>query len=283
MLIYSAERYVPTDVNILTIRAKFGLGYIYVHRSLYDKAVVLSDLYKDKLPELVRMLTGNDEIREDVQFFYDNIPEPINILGAFLSFITKELEELEDMVGAIHVMSGPLDFRRMIQVPFEIRQQAPRFSLSIKEEYQLSWERFFTQAIPYRKDMFQQPSVAQYVPQQVMQGAAEPFINEPEPATAQDAGESNEAALVGGVDFSDPSLADWETDPDANEKMLEALNSIDWDSLFDMPEEGEEKAEDATAAPTVSEPEPVATPEPEPEPTPEPPKQAVGVEALLNL
>ena len=152
MLIYSETRYVPTDVNMLVIRGKDEVGYYYIHRSLYDQAVIINDIYGEDFTQLAMALTGKDELREDVELFLESVPSPMNALAPFLLLISKPLEELVDMIGAIHVMSGPVHLRKMLKVPFDMRN-TPSFSLSIKEEYQLAWDRFFQNVIPYSDDM----------------------------------------------------------------------------------------------------------------------------------
>ena len=68
--------------------------------------------------------------------------------------VKEELTDFVEMIGAIHVMSGPLSLRGMLKIPYELRNMNPAFSLSIKEEYQLAWDRFFQNTMPYTDDMF---------------------------------------------------------------------------------------------------------------------------------
>ena len=154
MLIYSKERLVPTDVNMLVIRAKDEDGYFYIHRALYDQAVIINDIYGESPNLLIKALTNSEESRGDVDRFLEEVPTPINIFGPFLLLVKHELEDFEDMVGAIHVMSGPLHLRNMLKIPFDMRNMTPTFSLSIKDEYKLAWDRFFQTAIPYSENMF---------------------------------------------------------------------------------------------------------------------------------
>ena len=46
MLIYSKNRYVPTDVNMMVIRGVEDDGYFYIHRYLYDQARAIQTLVK---------------------------------------------------------------------------------------------------------------------------------------------------------------------------------------------------------------------------------------------
>ena len=140
MLICSAKRYYPTDVNMLVLD-KDGL-YFYVHRSLYDQAVILDDmLSRIGIDEMCMKIKRS----KPVPMVYDFIakaPKPISTLGCFLVLVTEPLTDFIDMCGAIHVMSGPLNFRLMIDLPVEL-QNSIQFSLSVEEEYELSWDRWF--------------------------------------------------------------------------------------------------------------------------------------------
>lgn len=174
MLIYSKERLVTTDVNMMVIRAKDNDGYFYIHRSLYDQAVILHDIYADERDSLIQLLTGSIGHRADADYFMDNVPSPINMFGAFLLLVKEEITEFVDMVGAIHVMSGPINLRAMIKIPREMRN-TPTFSLSIKEEYELAWDRFFMNTMPYSEDMFfrrdAQPMNGTYTVTEPVEGA----------------------------------------------------------------------------------------------------------------
>lgn len=159
MLIFSDKRLVPTDVNMMVIRAKDNEGFFYIHRSLYDQAVIIDDIYGECPDRLRNELVGSQESRSDVQMFLEKAPSPINILGNFLLLIKEPLDVFEDMVGAIHVMSGPVNLRKMLKVPFSMRN-TPSFSLTIKEEYQLAWDRFFQNTMEYTTDMFMPKQIA---------------------------------------------------------------------------------------------------------------------------
>lgn len=159
MLIYSEDRLVPTDVNMMVIRGKNNIGFYYIHRSLYDQAVIINDIYEETPEMLIKAITGKEESRGDVDTFMSEVPPPLNIFGPFLLLITEELTELQDMVGAIHVMSGPLNLRKMLKIDFAMRN-TPTFSLSVKEEYQVAWDRFFQTTMPYSMDMWRPATIA---------------------------------------------------------------------------------------------------------------------------
>lgn len=266
MIIYSQERLVPTDVNMMVLRSKNNVGFFYIHRSLYDQAVILRDIYEDNYEALVQALTGKTEIREDVKRFVEEMPIPLNMFGPYLTLVTEPLEELVDMVGAIHVMSGPLHLRNMLKVPLELRNTVPQFSLSIKEEYQLAWDRFFMNTLPYTPDMFTRNQVT---PMNGVQTTTIPadeisdFAREHEDLMADNEDDALLNLMESGIDFF---------------AMVDA----------DREKEGESADEAATAEgfPTITKPaEPIVEPEPEPEPVaePEPAKSDNLVARLLSI
>lgn len=143
MLVRSNTRYVPTAVNMIVIQGKDD-DFYYLHRSLYDQCVILYDAYADKLPFLFKLL-GFDEGHPAVcDRFVEAAPEPLSILGPFLVLVKgcEELDNIDDMCGAISSMSMTVDFRRLFKVQPAIRASV-KFSLSVREEYRVQWDRFF--------------------------------------------------------------------------------------------------------------------------------------------
>ena len=266
MIIYNDSRLVPTDVNMMVIRSKDNIGYVYIHRALLEQAVIIQDMYEDNLQMLIKAVTSKEESRADVDYFFENAPAPINYLAPFLLLVKSELDSMTDMYGALHVMSGQLNFRKMLKISPEMRS-TPTFSLSIREEYQLAWDRFLQNAMPYDSDMLQRSVVPN--------SGSEPL---PMNGTANDEAISEEdeyeKACIGadGKKYSSP---------------LEAALLGCGDDIFDMPEDwtddedDEDSDKDNTPAPTATT-EPASAPEPEPEPEPEPAKKLTGLDALLG-
>ena len=259
MLIYSEQRLVPTDVNMMVIRSKDNVGYFYIHRALYDQAVIINDIYGEDPVLLIKAITNKEESRPDVDYFLEKAPVPINILGPFLLLVKQELTDFVDMVGAIHVMSGPLSLRGMLKIPYEMRNLQPSFSLSIKEEYQLAWDRFFQNTMPYTTDMFHMPTATP------MNGVQTTTIDNPTPS-------AEEQEPTGYEDYGIDASA------------LDFLFGDD-DPFAELDEEdSESKDDDVDSGTPVIVPEPEPEPEPESEPEPEPaPKALTGVDALLQL
>ena len=153
MLIYTRERLLPANINMIVLTDNDG-GYYYLHRSLYEQAVIVEDRYKEHIDDLIRALGSDPDVTRPtcVSYFVAKAPRPINILGYYLHLIDNvyQLDDLsmETLCGAIHVMSSVLNFREFLKIPKEARAGVS-FSLSIREEYEVSWDRFFQEAIPY--------------------------------------------------------------------------------------------------------------------------------------
>lgn len=152
MLIFSYNKLLPANINMLVLADKFG-GYYYVHRSLFEQAVIIEDRYKNNVEALLKALgiESVEELPSNVNKFVENAPRPLNMLGYFLTLIddfNDTDESMDVLCGSIHVMSSVLNFREFLRIPREARAGIS-FSLSIREEYELSWDRFFQEALPY--------------------------------------------------------------------------------------------------------------------------------------
>lgn len=149
MLIASKTRYVPVAVNMMTLQGEDGT-YYYVHRSLYDRCIALRDTYHSIPKSLYISLGLKAEHPAVCDKFMESMPEPLDILGPYLALIADvdQLESIEDMCGALSVMSMQIDFRKMLKFPAELRSSI-KFSLRIKEEYAVEWDRFFQETPTY--------------------------------------------------------------------------------------------------------------------------------------
>lgn len=145
MLVVSEKRYVPTTVNMMVLQGEDGLFY-YMHRSLYDQCVLLYNTYGTRLDGAYKQLgfEKSENAPLPCRKFTEQAPEPVKILGPFLSLVTgcEALDSIEDMCGAITAMSMQLNFNKLFRVPADVRSSI-RFSLSVKEEYKVQWDRFF--------------------------------------------------------------------------------------------------------------------------------------------
>lgn len=188
MLIRSAKRYVPTAVNMIVLQGEDGF-YYYLHRSLYDQCVVLRDQYINLIPSFYKLLGFEDSHPAVCDEFMKSVPEPLDILAPFLALISgcEELDNLEDMCGAISSMSMTVDFRKMFKVPAAVRSSI-KFSLSVREEYRVQWDRFFMET----------PTLEQvYAAQVPAPSAPRPLTPEESVAIVEEDGEAVEVTYTG--------------------------------------------------------------------------------------
>lgn len=140
MLVRSQERVYPFGINTIVLQDKEGY-YYYVHRSVYDDAVILYDRYKDDTNRLLKVIGKGEDVSDDIKLFTSTVPTPISILGYFLKLVSEPLDDLTDMCGALHVMSMGIGFRKFTQAMDTVKASI-NYSVSIKEEYSIYWERF---------------------------------------------------------------------------------------------------------------------------------------------
>lgn len=237
MIVYSKKRYLPKDVNMMVL--EHNDAYFYIHRATYDQAVILAYKYSDKIDVLAGNVLDSvaippSEMREDILTAFEEMPAPIKYLAPFLYLVKGEVTEMIDCVGAISVMSSVLDFVKMLDVPFSMRANIS-FSLSIKDEYALTWETFFNNSIPYDAAITT-PNYATYAPQDDVTTAVDVPLVE--------------------VALDDTNLE--ELDYETQAAFLDSLMDDDDDFFGDMPSSSDEPVTPAVAEPTV---EPVKEPE----------------------
>ena len=153
MLVLTApdNRLVPAQLNVITLKTKSG-SYVYADRVTYDYAVILNAKYRDAISDL-KTLIGEMKNNEAINRFYDEMPEPLNILAPFLSIINHDglnEEDFEVLVGCMHVLSTTLDFTKYIKLPAEVRRSVV-FSDHVRVEYTPAWEHFINECVSYEK------------------------------------------------------------------------------------------------------------------------------------
>ncbi len=207
MIVYSQDHLIPTDVNVMTLQDSAG-GYFYIHRSLYDQAVILDYLYPNYND--LAQITGEGHQqadRPDVGFFHEHAPHPIRIFAPFLLLCPEEFTTIEDMTGALSVMANVISFKYYPKVPLEIRNNTMLFSMSIREEYSLSWHAFFQKTIPYDESIYFQ------------QGSAPvQYVQAPAPMAEVEEEAEEETTEDDGVDISLPAFDFISTEPEEGEQ-----------------------------------------------------------------
>lgn len=146
MIVASETRYVPVTPGYLTMQDSEGL-YYYVHRTLFEQAVVMQDRYGEDIDTLRNQIGGNQDFVA-IEKFVEYVPKPINIMGYFLALLQEDIEDFEDIIGAMDVISTALNLRNLIKQPASIRQSVS-FSVSIQNEYRDAWDLFFQNCYEY--------------------------------------------------------------------------------------------------------------------------------------
>lgn len=146
MIVVTEERYIPTAPGYITLQDADGL-YYYVHKTLYEQAVVLKDRYSDSIDTLRELIGGNQDF-EAVRLFTQYVPTPVNIMGYFLGLLENDITEFVDVVGALDAMSSAVNLRNLIKQPVAIRQTVT-FGMSIQNEYGDMWDNFLRSCYLY--------------------------------------------------------------------------------------------------------------------------------------
>ena len=146
MLVVSNKRLVPVQINTTVLQGDDG-NYYYIHRDLYDQLVILADAYDNgsRIDLITKTLLGEDKpLPENLQGFFDTVPMPLKLATPFLLLVkdAEKLQTIEDMCGALTVISMSINLRRILKVDKSIRA-AVTFSLHVTEEYRTHWDRFF--------------------------------------------------------------------------------------------------------------------------------------------
>lgn len=149
MLVVSDKRLVPVQINTTVLQGDDG-AYYYLHRDLYDQLTIIWDKYeRGDLIHLVAAqikdgMAGVDTWPDNVQTFYNLAPSPLKAAAPFLFLVTgvEQLTSMEDMCGALTVVSMSINLKQFLRVDKSIRA-AVTFSLHVREEYRTYWDRFF--------------------------------------------------------------------------------------------------------------------------------------------
>ena len=141
MIVLDEKRYLTLNPGYITLQDEEG-RYYYIHRLFYEQAVIISDRYGTNISALTEQIGGHPEFTAISQFV-ETAPKPVSIMGYFLALLEEDLEDYDDIVGALDIISTAINMRRFIKQPKEIRQSVS-FSLSVKEEYTDIWNMFLT-------------------------------------------------------------------------------------------------------------------------------------------
>ena len=139
MLAFNTKRLFPKTVNTMVLEV--AGGYAYVSKDIYDQALRLSATMSPE--SLKTLLDCGDSNKEAIEFATENLPEPLNILSAYLGTVKEPVEnDVSVILGCIHVISQSIDLGEFAKKPKDIRKLL-EFSKSIFSEYQESWKAFW--------------------------------------------------------------------------------------------------------------------------------------------
>lgn len=117
---------------------------VFLSSEVYEQAVIITHRFDGLINQIKKILDCDENHEEAVNWFYNNAPEPINILAPFLGLVNSDVEELygpnreEVMYGFLHYMSNYIDFNEFLLVPDVVRKGISVSKLSITA-YQKSW------------------------------------------------------------------------------------------------------------------------------------------------
>ncbi len=117
-------------------------GFIYLSKSTYDQALLLSDRLEGEVSYLRKVLSGSATSHaEEIQYFYETAPEPLNILAPFIGLVKADVKlerNMRTLCGVLHVMSMAIDFNEFSKVPASVRANV-EFGKSAIRKYEQSW------------------------------------------------------------------------------------------------------------------------------------------------
>ena len=274
----------PKKENGETV-TKDEIQYIIVSRHVYDQCVRLRVPYNRGVEELVSSL--NMQMTPAVEYAFNALPEPINILAAYLAYVNPLVPpptDLKMVCGYLHVMSSCIDFEAVTKVEFKFRNQ-----ISLPVTTFLSYESFYKE---FGMTLYTiKEAQVNVVDLATLNGVQQPAAPAPTPTVEQpqQANTSNKGIpLVKGRDINAMSL-------DEIAAIGKEMSDEDYEAAYDaiglelerlLNSYNEADAEDAAAkeserAPFKHEAKSEPKPEPKPEPAPEPAPDADAL-SIMN-
>lgn len=225
MIVLSEDRYVTTMPGYITLQDSDGV-YYYIHKNLYEQAVVVEDRYGEDVDRLVELIGGNKE-NPAIEKFVKYVPRPVSIMGYFLALVTEDIDDFTDAVGALDVISSTINLRNLIKFPVEVRQTV-QFGMSVKNEYQDAWDHFLESCYKYED----------------VKGALSGNFNQPVRTRRQQVVDDDEP------EYEEEEVAADNSVDDMSEEELEAKRMAEFNASFDAilagldnPEEKQEEEE----------------------------------------
>lgn len=99
---------------------------LYVSQRVYQDATILQDRFNNDVDNLISFLGIGGKQLKAVDYFYDNMPEPVHMLSAFFGMVSEEVElklDLELLCNILFEMSLLIDFKNIVNIPASARKE----------------------------------------------------------------------------------------------------------------------------------------------------------------
>lgn len=130
------------DVDVKTEDGKDSDSVVYVSKNTYDQCVRMHSRFEGELNPICRFLGVDRSVTSNVDWFFNNMPEPLNILAPFIGILEKshsiEAENAEQMLGYLHILSQMINFDGYSLVSQEVRADVSVGNAVLKS-YKESW------------------------------------------------------------------------------------------------------------------------------------------------
>lgn len=143
MILLRSENLYVQQPNVIMLENKVEDEdkYFYVSFDTYNAALKLSDRFDGDVHHIAKLI-NRDCHKEQVEFFFNNAPEPIDILAPFIALADEDIEltnDIELLTGVLHQVSMMIDFNNYTQVNEELRSSVT-LTKSMVRAYKQSWE-----------------------------------------------------------------------------------------------------------------------------------------------
>lgn len=140
MILYNKEEIKLMVQNVIVLQCDGSGASIYVSQDVYKQAVLVGARFEDEIGIILSEL--GIERSNVINFFYENAPEPINILAPFLGLVDSKIKlqnDLEESCAILHKLSMSIDFNLFLLVPAEVRNGV-RITANMIKDAKGAWE-----------------------------------------------------------------------------------------------------------------------------------------------
>lgn len=219
---------------------------VYVSKNTYDQCVRMHGRFEGEIGYMCRNLGVEYGEGTPVDYFYNNAPEPINILAPFIGVLVKaghKADEIEDMFGYLHIMSQIINFDSYMLMPADARADVT-IGNAVLKSYEESWEDLESSLMD-RVPQGLYVGNTQMVPMGYGTAPTSVQPNGYQVATVQNASDE-------GVDLHDSAAP--EEDSESEDDFIAQMNALLAQAEKEAKEELAEKAKEETPkAPIVTE------------------------------